>query len=226
MQGPFFAISLMCMDFLDMRGQLEFFNRRADYYHVDIMDGHFAPNITLSPDIMRSIGKVAALPMDAHLMTTDPDRWIEAVAAAGASIISPHAETINAKAFRTFRRIRELGCQTGVVLNPATPLSDVACYLECIDLLTIMTVDVGYANQPFIEQMLRKIERARSLREAEGLSFRIQVDGACNASTFKRLWDAGAEVFVMGSSGLFSLDGDIHAAYDKMLGGFAQAVGA
>lgn len=141
MRGPLFAISLMCMDFLDMRGQLAFFNERADSLHVDIMDGHFAPNITLSPDIMRTVGKVSTLPMDAHLMTTDPDRWIEAVAEAGARVISPHAETINAKAFRTLRRIRALGCQTGVALNPATPLSSVAAYLDDVDLLTIMTVD-------------------------------------------------------------------------------------
>ena len=222
---PTFAISMMCMDMLSLRPQLLSLNQRAHLYHVDIMDGHFAPNITLSPDFIRSVSSLATLPIEAHLMTTNPDRWIDAVAQAGASIISPHAETINVHAFRTFSHIRSLGCQTGVTLNPATPLSEVEYYLDCIDLLTLMTVDVGYAGQAFIEPMLRKIEQAREWKEKHAYPYRIQVDGACNAHTYRRLWDAGAEVFVMGSSGLFSLNSDIEAAYDRMLTDFGNATG-
>ncbi len=222
---PAFAISMMCMDFLNLRPQMETLNRRAQLYHVDIMDGHFAPNITLSPDFIRAVSGAAALPIDAHLMTTDPNQWIDQVAEAGARIISPHAETINANAFRTLNRIRALGCQEGITLNPATPLSAIEHYIDRLDLLTIMTVDVGFSGQPFIEQMLRKIERARELKEKHGYRYRIQVDGCCNAGTFARLWDAGTEVFVMGTTGLFSLVADTDRAYDKMLAGFGEATG-
>ncbi len=222
---PSFSISLMCMNFLNMRAQLETLNKKAQMYHVDIMDGHFAPNITLSPDFMRAVSTVASLPMDAHMMTTDPNRWIDAVADACASLISPHAETINTDAFRNFNRIRALGCKEGVTLNPATPLSAIEHYIDRLDMLTIMTVDVGFAGQPFIDQMLRKIEKARELKEKHGYHYAIQVDGSCNAASFKKLWDAGTEIFVLGTSGLFALDEDTDRAYDKMLAGFKEATG-
>lgn len=221
-----FSISLMCLDFLRARQQLETFNRRADAYHVDIMDGHFAPNLAISPDLMRQLSRAATLPMDVHLMTTDPNRWLEPVAQAGAALISPHAETINADAFRVLGRIRALGCGAGVVLNPATPLSAAEWYLDRLDLLTIMTVDVGYAHQPFIDAMLRKIEQASELKARRGYQYILQVDGACNEQTFARLLDAGVERFVMGGSGLFSLDENAEAAYEKMLAGFRRATGA
>lgn len=222
---PRFSISLMCLDFLDVRAQLAIFNRRADAYHVDIMDGHFAPNLAISPDMLRAFSRAGTLPMDVHLMTTDPNRWIDAVHEAGASIISPHAETINADAFRTLGRIRALGCGAGIVLNPATPLSAAETYLDRLDLVTIMTVDIGYAHQPFIEAMLRKVEQARNLKEQHGYGYTLQIDGACNEQTFDRLWNAGAEQFVMGGSGLFSLDADADTAYTKMLQGFHRATG-
>lgn len=224
-QEPQFAISLMCVNFLDLQSQLGVLDRRAQLYHVDIMDGHFAPNLALSPDFMRAIRGAVSLPMEAHLMTENPLPWIDAAAEAGASIISPHAETIARSAFRTLGHIQAVGCQVGVALTPATPLSMVESYLDRIDMLTIMTVDVGYAGQPFIEGMLRKIEQAREMKEREGYRYRIQVDGACNKQTFGRLWGAGAEVFVMGSSGLFGLDDDVGAAYDAMLDDFQRATG-
>ncbi len=217
-----FAISLMCMDFLKIREQLEILNQRADLYHIDLMDGHFCKNITLSPDIVRAISKVAALPMDAHLMATTPNDWLEPMQAAGAKIISPHAETINTDAFRVLNRVEQLGCQKGIVLNPATPLDAIRPYIGRLDLVTIMTVDVGYAGQPFIPEMLDKIEEAATLREKKGYHYKIQVDGSCNERTFKRLHNAGTDIFVMGSSGLFSLDEDLNRAYDKMLAVFEK----
>jgi len=217
---PKFSVSLMCMDFLDIRHQIEILNRRADLYHVDIMDGHFCKNIALSPDFMKSCGKVAKLPIEAHLMTKNPGDWLEAVAQAGASCISPHAETINADAFRTIGRIRELGCKVGVTLNPATPLSFIQHYLHHLDMLTIMTVDTGYAGQRFIPEMLKKIEQAQHLKKEKGYTYEIQVDGSCNAKTFRSLFESGTEVFVLGSSGLFGLDTDLNIAYDKMLSQF------
>lgn len=220
-----FAPSLMCMDFLNIKEQMSVLNERIDMYHCDIMDGHFCKNITLSPDLIRTFGKLTKLPMDVHLMTTNPTDWIETVAKAGATYISPHAETINTDAFRVMNLIESLGCKKGVVLNPATPLDWIKHYLNRIDMLTIMTVDVGFAGQPFIEEMLDKIREAKELREKYGYTYKIQIDGSCNVRTFKRLREAGADVFVVGSSGLFGNDPDLNRACDIMYENFAKETG-
>lgn len=128
-----FAVSLMCMDFLKVGEQLNILNDWVGMYHVDIMDGHYCKNITLSPDLVKSFKKVSKLPLDVHLMTTNPEDWIDPVAEAGADIISLHAETINGQTFRLYNRIEELGLKAGLVLNPATPLSEAAHYLNRID---------------------------------------------------------------------------------------------
>ena len=203
---PEFTASLMCMDLLDIKHQIEVLDGELDGYHIDIMDGHYCKNITLSPDFMKACARVAKRPMAVHM-------------------ISPHAETINTDCFRTLNRIRAAGCQVGVTLNPATPLSYCQHYLNRIDVLTLMTVDVGYAGQPFIEEMLEKIAQAARLREENGWHYKIMIDGSCNQKTFRRLYEAGADVFVMGSSGLFSLDADLRAACDTMKRLFAQETG-
>jgi D-allulose-6-phosphate 3-epimerase len=223
MSKVLFAPSLMCMDFLRMREQLEVLNRRADLLHVDIMDGHFCKNITLSPDMIRTFAKVATVPMDVHFMTTNPSDWLEVCAQAGAKVLSPHAETINVDAFRTMNLIEKLGCKPGLTLNPATPVDTVRHYIERVHILTIMTVDVGFAGQPFIEQMLGKIEEAAELKARKGYQYLIQIDGSCNERTYKRLVDAGAEVLIVGTSGLFNLHPDLDTAYDMMLAAFAKA---
>ena len=219
-----FSPSLMCMDFLKMEEQFNILNDKVDMYHIDIMDGHFCKNITLSPDLVKTFSKVAKKPMDVHLMTTNPTDWIEKVAEAGAEYISPHAETINGDAFRVMNMIKSLGCKTGVVLNPATPLSYVKHYLNRIDLLTIMTVDVGFAGQPFIEEMLDKIKEAKELKEKYGYTYKIQIDGSCNPKTYKRMYDAGAEVLIVGSSGLFGLNEDLNKACDQTFEDFNRAI--
>lgn len=221
---PQFSVSLMCLDFLRIKEQLEALNHKADYYHIDIMDGHFCKNITLSPDMIRACKRVSTLPMDVHLMTTTPTDWLDVVAEAGADFISVHAETVNTDAFRTLRHIENLGCKKGMVLNPATTLATIEHYAELLDMLTIMTVDVGYAGQRFIEQMLPKIELASTWKERHGYSYSIQIDGGCNQATFKRLVNAGADVLVVGTSGLFGLDDDVNIAYDKMLAEYCAAM--
>jgi D-allulose-6-phosphate 3-epimerase len=215
----------MCLDYLRIKEQIEILNKRADCYHIDIMDGHFCKNITLSPDFMSAVKKETALPMDVHLMTEYPDDFIEVVRKAGADFISPHAETINVDAFRIINKIKSLGAKAGVVLNPATPLEYIQHYLSRLDLVTIMTVDVGYAGQAFIEEMLEKIVLCRKWKEEKGYNYKIQIDGSCNEKTFKKLYQAGAESYVIGTSGLFSLDNDLNKAYDKLCHNFSSATG-
>jgi len=211
------------MDLLNIKEQIEILNDRADFYHVDIMDGHFVKNITLSPDFVKAISPVCKAPLDCHLMVTDPDNYIESLAAAGAAYICPHAETINSDAFRIINKIKSVGCKVGVVLNPATPLSYIKHYIHLLDKITIMTVDPGFAGQPFIREMLDKIREAKALKEEKGYKYLIEVDGSCNERTFKELYEAGTEVFIVGSSGLFNLDEDLTVAWDKMIANMEKA---
>ena len=157
-------------------------------------------------------------------MVTNPAVYIEPLSKAGTSYICPQAETINADAFRTIAKIRSAGCKAGAVFNPATPLSAAQYYLELLDKITIMTVDPGFAGQSFIRQMLRKIELARTLKEKNGYSYIIEVDGSCNEKTFGELYNAGAECFVVGTSGLFSLDKNLETAWDKLQTKFTNAI--
>lgn len=221
-----FSVSLMCMDLLNIKEQLKILNEKADLYHVDIMDGHYVKNITLSPSFIKAIKPATKLPIDVHLMTEFPEDYIDEVADAGATYICPHAETINKDAFRVINHIKDSGCKVGVVLNPATPFSYIEHYVHLIDKLTIMTVDPGFAGQPFIEEMLEKIKVAKKCKEENNFNYLIEIDGSCNERTFKRLYDAGAEVFIVGSSGLFNLDKDLSKAYDKMQQIFMKETGS
>lgn len=211
-----FAPSLMCMDLGKMKEQFTIMDRYVKLYHVDIMDGHFCKNMALTPGILKSFREMTDTDIDVHFMTTNPSDWIEMCAKAGATYISPHAETINTDAFRTMQLIQNLGCKCGVVLNPATPLSYVESYLEYIDMLTIMTVDIGFAGQKFIDQMYAKIAQAKELREKNGYHYKIQIDGHCNKENYKQLTEAGADVLIVGNAGLFGLDPDLDTACRKM----------
>ena len=211
-----FAPSLMCMDLGKIKEQFAVMDQYMKLYHVDIMDGHFCKNMALTPGILKSFREHTNTDIDVHLMTTNPSDWIEMCAAAGATYISPHAETINTDAFRTMQMIQKLGCKCGVVLNPATPLSYVESYLEYIDMLTIMTVDIGFAGQKFIDQMYNKIMQAKELREKNGYHYKIQIDGHCNKENYRQLAEAGADVLIVGNAGLFGLDQYLDTACRKM----------
>lgn len=220
-----FSPSLMCMDFLNIGAQLEVLNSRCDCYHVDIMDGHFVPNLTLSPDFVRAASAVAKKPLECHLMVTNPWDYVARLSAAGAGCISFQAETVSACAFRMINSIRQTGCRVGAVFNPATALSAAGYYMHLLDKITVMTVDPGFAGQPFIREMLKKIEQARNLKEKNGYSYVIEVDGSCNKNTFADLLSAGAECFVVGSSGLFALESNLERAWDKMVEEFEAVTG-
>ncbi len=219
-----FSPSLMCMDLTKMKEQFRVLDQYIDMYHFDVMDGHFCKNITLSPMVLEAFHRCSSKGFDVHLMTTNPNDWIESCVHAGATSISVHAETVNIDAFRTINRIHELGADAGVVLNPATPLSYVESYLGRIEILTIMTIDVGFAGQKFIPEMLEKIKEAKRLREERGYHYKIQIDGSCNKENYKALVEAGADILIVGNKGLFSLDSDLETAYKKMLNQFEDSM--
>lgn len=208
--------SLMCMNLMEIKQQLAVLNTRADFLHVDIMDGHYVKNITLSPFFIEQIRPYTPVAIDVHLMVEEPTHFIEAVAQAGADYICPHAETINRDAFRVINQIRALNKKVGVVLNPATPVSFIHHYIHLLDKITIMTVDPGYAGQPFIPEMVKKIAELKALKQQHGYSYLIEIDGSCNEKTYSTLLEAGAEVLIVGTSGLFNLDENLEKAWDSM----------
>lgn len=212
MAQPQIAPSLMCMDVSQVAHDVESMDRSFDLYHVDIMDGHFCPNMALTPQFANSLRKITNLPIDVHLMVEDPAMFVEMLELGPQDSISFQAETIERNAFRLSQRVHDKGNRFGVVLSPPTPLSAIEGYKERIDILTIMTVDTGFAGQRFIPEMLAKIEAAKKMRDEAGLGFQIQLDGQCNESTFRTLYDTGADILIVGSSGLFSLAEDIDDA--------------
>ena len=212
-----FSPSLMCMDLTRFREQVEILNERADMYHIDIMDGHFVSNITLSPFFVEQLRKITQLPLDVHLMVERPSDYIEELARVGATYISPHVETLNGIAFRVIDSIRKYGCKVGIVLNPETSIETIKYYIHLVDKITIMTVDPGFAGQPFIPEMLEKIKELKRIKNEKGYEYLIEIDGSCNEKTFKMLTDCGAEVLIVGSSGLFNLNSDLVRAWDKMI---------
>ncbi len=217
MKNVKFSPSLMCMDLTKFNEQVDILNERADFYHVDIMDGHFVKNITLSPFFVEQLNRISKLPIDVHLMTEYPGDYIEELGKVGAAYISPHAETINKDAFRIINKIKDVGSKVGIVLNPATPVEWIKHYIHLIDKITVMTVDPGFAGQPFIPEMIEKIKELKKLKEENKYSYIIEIDGSCNERTYKRLVGAGAEVLIVGTSGLFNLDEDLTIAWNKMM---------
>ena len=177
----------------------------ADLIHIDVMDGHFVPNITIGPAIVSSLRKVTALPFDVHLMIENPERFIEAFAAAGSDMITVHVEAAD-HLHRTVALIKELGIKAGVSLNPATPLSRIEQVIEDVDMLLVMTVNPGFGGQKFIENMLPKIKKARDMISSIAPGVLLEVDGGVTLDNIKRIADAGTDIFVAGSSVFGSAD--------------------
>lgn len=171
----------------------------ADWIHVDVMDGHFVPNITMGPAIISSLRKTTRLPFDVHLMIENPDNYIESFATAGADIITVHVEAAR-HLHRTIDFIKKLGKKAGVSLNPATPLALLEEILPDIDLLLIMTVNPGFGGQQFIQNMLPKITKAANLLSALPNKPLLEVDGGVNLQNIKAIAQAGAQVLVAGNA--------------------------
>ncbi|MFI6388250.1 ribulose-phosphate 3-epimerase [Nonomuraea sp. NPDC050394] len=171
----------------------------ADWLHVDVMDNHFVPNLTLGLPVVEALLKATSTPIDCHLMIEDPDRWAPAYAEAGAGSVTIHAEAAKAPV-RTLRQIRALGARAGFALNPATDVTQYEDLLGEIDMLLLMTVEPGFGGQRFLDVVLPKIRRARELVSRHGGQIWIQVDGGVAADTIERCAEAGADVFVAGSA--------------------------
>lgn len=171
----------------------------ADYIHVDVMDGHFVPNITIGPLIVEAIRPVTKLPLDVHLMIENPDQYVEAFAHAGADYITVHVEACR-HLHRTIQNIKSYGVKAGVVLNPATPVETIQHIIEDVDMVLLMSVNPGFGGQKFIHSVLPKIRQVREMIDAKGLNIEIEIDGGVNAETAKLCIEAGADVLVAGSA--------------------------
>ena len=199
------APSILSADFSNLSQQIRLTEMGgADWIHCDVMDGHFVPNITIGPIIVKAARKCTKLPVDVHLMIEKPDNFLEAFAEAGANYITVHVEEV-VHLNRTISRIKELGCKAGVVVNPATPLDRIVDIAEYIDLLLIMTVNPGFGGQKFIPNSIRRIEDAVNLRAKLKANYLIEIDGDVNKETIVAAKKAGVDVFVAGSA-IFDAD--------------------
>ncbi|MHB0859501.1 MAG: ribulose-phosphate 3-epimerase [Anaerolineae bacterium] len=171
----------------------------ADYIHVDVMDGHFVPNITIGPLVVRALRPITRLPLHTHLMIEQPERYIDAFVKAGSDMVTVHVETCP-HLHRTIQQIREAGAQAAVTLNPATPLGALEEVLSLVDLVLVMTVNPGFGGQEMIPETLDKVRRLRCMGQERGLRYLIEVDGGVNAETVTDVVLAGADVLVMGAA--------------------------
>ncbi len=194
------APSILSADFADLGGEI----RRvaaagADLIHVDVMDGHFVPNLTFGPPVVAAVRKVTGLPFDVHLMITNPQEMITPFIKAGADIVTVHAETAP-HLHRLVEAIREQGARPGVSLNPSTPLTAVEEVLDAVDLVLVMTVNPGFGGQKYIPAMTDKIRRLRRMIEARQLKAEIEVDGGVTVANAREIEAAGADILVAGSA--------------------------
>ena len=199
MAAPLICPSILASDFARLGAEVAALEAAgADWIHVDVMDGHFVPNLTMGPDIVKAIRPHTTLPFDVHLMVAPVDNWLEAYREAGADILTVHPES-GPHLHRTLGRIRQLGAKAGVVLNPATPVAVLEDVVELVDLVLLMSVNPGFGGQSFIESSLRKIDRTRAFLDAAGSSAHLQVDGGVTSANAAACVAAGADALVAGS---------------------------
>jgi len=213
------APSILSADFSKLGDEIRAVeNAGADWIHVDVMDGHFVPNITMGPIVVKAVKNVTSLPIDVHLMIENPDNYIPDFAKAGATHISIHVEAC-AHLNRSIQFIKEFDASAGVVLNPSTPLSSIEWVLEYLDYIEIMSVNPGFGGQAFIENSLDKIRVLRAMIQERGLSTLIQIDGGVNEKTIAEISEAGVDVFVSGSAIFSSPD------YKKTIDSYRNKIG-
>jgi ribulose-phosphate 3-epimerase len=200
------APSILSADFTRLGDEIRAVEKAgADYIHIDVMDGHFVPNITIGPLIVEAARQATQLPLDVHLMISDPNKYVEDFRKAGADIITVHVEAVN-HLHRSIQQVKSTGARAAVSLNPATPLEMIEYVLEDLDMVLLMTVNPGFGGQEFIKGMLPKIKRLKDMILSRGLNVEIEVDGGVNADTIGLVSSAGADVFVAGSAVFKSKD--------------------
>ncbi len=192
------APSILNSDFANLESEIRRIHN-ADWVHVDVMDNHFVPNLTLGLPVVEALLGKTSLPVDCHLMIEDADRWASAYAEAGADSVTFHIEAATAPV-RLARELRSHGARAGIAVRPATPVEPLEDLLPELDMLLVMTVEPGFGGQSFLDICLPKIRRAREMVTKSGLDVWIQVDGGVSAETIERCADAGADVFVAGSA--------------------------
>jgi ribulose-phosphate 3-epimerase len=190
------APSIVSADYLRLRENItELETAGVDWIHVDVMDGHFVPNITMGPFLVEAYKRASKLPLDVHLMIEQPERYLEAFAKAGASHLTVHVETCP-HLYRTLQQIKSLGCVAGVTLNPGTPVSALEAVLNLADLVLVMSVNPGFSNQAFLPDAIARVAKVRKMLDETKSPAYLQVDGGVNADNIGRLTDAGANAFV------------------------------
>lgn len=213
------APSILSADFARLGDEIKAVEAAgADWIHVDVMDGHFVPNITIGPLIVEAVRSVTSLPIDVHLMIENPDNYIPAFAKAGAAWISVQIET-SVHMNRSVQLIRECGAKPGVVLNPSTPIQTLEWIIDAVDYVLIMSVNPGFGGQAFITNSLDKIKALRQMIRSKNLKTPIQVDGGVNEKTIADIAAAGADIFVAGSAIFGSND------YQKIINSFREKIG-
>jgi D-allulose-6-phosphate 3-epimerase len=203
------------MDYTAMGKQFELLNDFTDAYHWDVMDGNYVPNVSLNFEMLETLGHVIKKPIQAHLMVVRPQDYVERLIDNGVSEISFHIDTVNRQIFRLMNILEKAKVGVGMVINPMETVDQLQYVLERLDSVCVMTVDPGFAGQSFIPEMLKKITLLKELKIKHGYKYEIEVDGGVNMRTFDQLMEAGAERFILGSSGLFNLADTLEDAIGK-----------
>jgi ribulose-phosphate 3-epimerase len=222
LRSPQISPSILSADFARLADELARIEKAADWAHVDVMDNHFVPNLTLGLPVVEALLKATSLPVDCHLMIEDPDRWAPAYAEAGAGSVTFHVEAASAPV-RLARILRSVGARAGMALKPATPVEPYLDLLPELDMLLVMTVEPGFGGQGFLDVVLPKLRRCSEAIRGRDLDVWLQVDGGVSAETIERCAEAGADVFVAGSA-VYGTD-DPAAAIDALRARASAAAG-